>query len=125
MGKEGERMSRRSGLTSTDRSEGTEADAARGRTEEEGTPEQARPSERPQRVKLRIVYNKDAQQGAHTMNPRPPSPPADEPKATLDRELQTKIGRMLRDIFSDVAQEPIPERLVKLLEALGEKERDR
>jgi len=43
----------------------------------------------------------------------------------LDRELQGKIGRMLRDIFSDVASEPIPDRLVKLLEALGEKERDR
>lgn len=42
----------------------------------------------------------------------------------LDRELQFKIGQMLRDIFSDVAQEPVPERLIKLLEALETRERD-
>jgi anti-sigma factor NepR-like protein len=102
-------MSGTNGLTSTDRSEGVDA----------STPEPTR------KVRLRIVYNRDAQEGAHIMKSRSSSPPPAKPNGMLDRELQGKIGRMLRDIFSDVAQEPVPERLVKLLEALEAREKGR
>lgn len=46
--------------------------------------------------------------------------------AMLDRGLQATIGSKLRDFFADVAQEPVPDRLVQLLEALdAKKESDR
>ena len=41
----------------------------------------------------------------------------------LDRSLQAQLGRQLRAIFSDVAQEPVPDRFVKLLEALEAREK--
>jgi hypothetical protein len=40
----------------------------------------------------------------------------------LDRSIQGQIGRMLRDVFSDVASEPVPTRFIELLEALGTQE---
>jgi hypothetical protein len=40
----------------------------------------------------------------------------------LDRSVQVQIGRLLRDAFADVAEEPVPERFVALLEALQAKE---
>jgi hypothetical protein len=41
----------------------------------------------------------------------------------LDRSIQAQIGRMLRDVFTDVSKEPVPERFVKLLQALETKEK--
>jgi len=41
----------------------------------------------------------------------------------LDRSIQGQIGRMLRDVFSDVAKEPVPDRFVELLEALADQEK--
>jgi hypothetical protein len=43
----------------------------------------------------------------------------------LDRTVQAQIGRLLRDVFADVAAEPVPERFVTLLEKLETKERPR
>jgi hypothetical protein len=43
----------------------------------------------------------------------------------LDRTVQAQIGRMLRDVFSDIAAEPVPQRFVKLLAALDDKEKRR
>jgi hypothetical protein len=40
----------------------------------------------------------------------------------LDRTVQAQIGRMLRDIFADVAAEPVPQRFIELLAALDLKE---
>lgn len=40
----------------------------------------------------------------------------------LDRYVQAQIGRMLREVFSDLAEEPIPERFVRWLEALEAQE---
>jgi hypothetical protein len=40
----------------------------------------------------------------------------------LDRTVQAQIGRLLRDVFADVAGEPVPERFVSLLAALESKE---
>jgi len=47
------------------------------------------------------------------------------PRGMLDRSLQAQLGRQLRAIFSDVAQEPVPDRFVKLLEALEDREKRR
>lgn len=41
----------------------------------------------------------------------------------LDRTIQGQIGRMLRDVFAGVANEPVPERFVALLDALGAQEK--
>jgi hypothetical protein len=38
--------------------------------------------------------------------------------AALDRSVQLKIGRMLKESYSELASEPVPERLIKLMEAL-------
>ena len=48
---------------------------------------------------------------------------ATQPNGMLDRSVQVQIGRMLRDVFADVAEEPVPDRFVKLLEALEAKEK--
>jgi hypothetical protein len=43
--------------------------------------------------------------------------------AMLDRGLQARIGGMLREVFSDLADAPVPDRFVALLEALDAKEK--
>jgi len=43
----------------------------------------------------------------------------------LDRTVQARIGRLLRDIFADVAGEPVPQRFVDLMAALDAKEKHR
>lgn len=43
--------------------------------------------------------------------------------AMLDRVLQARIGGMLREVFSDLADAPVPDRFVALLEALDAKEK--
>jgi hypothetical protein len=47
----------------------------------------------------------------------------DVPRGMLDRSLQAQLGRQLRAIFSDVAEEPVPDRFIKLLEELETKEK--
>ena len=44
-------------------------------------------------------------------------------RGLLDRSIQAQIGRMLRDVFSDLAEEPVPDRFVSLLEALEAQEK--
>jgi hypothetical protein len=87
--------------------------------------QEARAPESSREATLRIVHNADAQDGARDMEPRRPSQDAEMPGGMLDRNLQVKIGRMLRDIYSDVSEEPIPERFLKLLEALEAREKSR
>jgi hypothetical protein len=56
----------------------------------------------------------------------PPPPLARDPAAgKLGRALQAQLGRQLRTIFADVAEEPVPERFVKLLEELEAREKRR
>jgi hypothetical protein len=43
----------------------------------------------------------------------------------LDRSLQAQLGRQLRAIFEDIEEEPVPERFVRLLEALEAREKQR
>jgi hypothetical protein len=38
--------------------------------------------------------------------------------------VQVEIGRALRDVYAGLAEEPVPERFVKLLKALEAKERN-
>jgi hypothetical protein len=59
------------------------------------------------------------------MDPPRPSDLYGVPRGMLDRSLQAQLGRQLRAIFSDVAQEPVPERFIKLLEALEAREKRR
>ncbi|MBO0742189.1 MAG: hypothetical protein J2P51_12270 [Hyphomicrobiaceae bacterium] len=59
------------------------------------------------------------------MDPPRPSDLYAAPRGMLDRSLQAQLGRQLRAIFSDVAQEPVPERFIKLLEALEAREKRR
>jgi Anti-sigma factor NepR len=73
---------------------------------------------------LRIVYCADRVQepslDMKTASPRRPAP--DQSGGMLDRTVQAQIGRMLREIFVDVASEPVPQRFVELLAALDTKE---
>jgi hypothetical protein len=43
----------------------------------------------------------------------------------IDRAIQGQIGSMLRDVFADVASEPVPSRFVELLDALAAQEKQR
>ena len=57
------------------------------------------------------------------MNTQRPSYDRKAPRGMLDRSLQAQLGRQLRAIFSDVEQEPVPDRFIKLLEALEAREK--
>jgi hypothetical protein len=43
----------------------------------------------------------------------------------LDRQMQTALGRHLRAMFDDVANEPVPDKFVQLLQDLENKEKQR
>jgi hypothetical protein len=71
---------------------------------------------------------------AHSKNDREPEASTESqrlsdlqntPRGMLDRSLQAQLGRQLRAIFSDVAEEAVPDRFVKLLEALEAREKRR
>jgi hypothetical protein len=42
----------------------------------------------------------------------------------LDRTVQAQIGRLLRDVFADVSNEPVPDRFVTLLAELEGKSKE-
>lgn len=80
--------------------------------------------------KLHIVHDRNAHDGKQRTQARvPPAPTpshaSGKRRGMLDRSLQAQLGRQLRAIFSDVAEEPVPERFIKLLEALEAKEKQR
>ena len=65
------------------------------------------------------------------MPTQPPPPsflhPNERPEkvgGNLEQSIQLEIGRKLRNGYADVAEEPVPERFVRLLEALEAKERN-
>ena len=47
------------------------------------------------------------------------------PQGMIDRSLQAQLGRQLRAIFEGIEEEPVPERFVRLLEALEAREKQR
>ena len=76
---------------------------------------------------LRIVHSTDHVKApsADMLPPDRSRHPPDRPPAMLDRSVQAQIGRLLRDVFADVAGEPVPERFVDLLAKLENKEKPR
>ena len=77
---------------------------------------------------LRIVYRTDCAREPSLEMPtqQPPRRSVrDGSTGMLDRTVQAQIGRMLRDVFADVAAEPVPPRFIKLLAALDAKEKQR
>lgn len=77
---------------------------------------------------LRIVYSADCVREPSSQMPSQPPPrrpTQDGVGGMLDRTVQAQIGRLLRDVFADVAAEPVPQRFIKLLAALDAKERRR
>jgi hypothetical protein len=71
------------------------------------------------------AQNKDDPEPQSKMKREPPAQEQSPRQGTLDHSLQAQLGRQLRAIFSDIAEEPVPERFVKLLEALEAKEKRR
>ena len=72
-----------------------------------------------------LAHSKDDREREGGMDPPRPSDLCGAPRGMLDRSLQAQLGRQLRAIFSDVAQEPVPDRFIKLLEALEAREKRR
>ena len=49
----------------------------------------------------------------------------DDERPGLGRDVQTELGRRLRKMFDDVAKAPVPDKFLKLLDALEQQERRR
>ncbi len=83
--------------------------------------QQTKPSGSLTQPHLRIVHSADRLEAATSVDMSPPQrnrPAPAPPPAMLDRTVQAQIGRMLRDVFSDIAGEPVPDRFVNLLAEL-------
>lgn len=83
---------------------------------------------------LRIVHSVDRPQEAPSEHMPPPDrreqasdrkPALRDRPAMLDRTVQAQIGRLLREHFADVADEPVPDRFTTLLAELAAKEKSR
>jgi hypothetical protein len=75
---------------------------------------------------LRVVHSADRFQGpSGSMPPTQQRQASDRAPAMLDRTVQAQIGRLLRDVFADVADEPVPDRFIALLAQLDAKEKRR
>jgi len=91
------------------------------------------PTSRPPGEKRKIAPSKSEEdaksqsspESQPTMDTQRPSHDRKVPRGMLDRSLQSQLGRQLRSIFSDVANEPVPERFIKLLEELEAREKRR
>jgi hypothetical protein len=59
------------------------------------------------------------------MSAQPHRSERDRAAGKLGRTLQAQLGRQLRTIFADVAEEPVPARFIKLLEELEAREKRR
>jgi hypothetical protein len=93
---------------------------------EETSGGQSRPSQQPlSEDKHHPAHRQDDPEQQSTMQSRPTSQDHMTPRGMLDRSLQAQLGRQLRAIFADIASEPVPERFIKLLEALEAKEERR
>lgn len=75
-------------------------------------------------TQLHIVHSAERSPSAHPSGSSSATA-RDGPPAMLDRSVQAQIGRLLRDVFADVAREPVPDRFVRLLAELQTKEEPR
>src|SRR5262245_41274087 len=119
--KEGKEMAEKDGTTEL---------AARTATDEASEDEQPKRSPQPMNHNKQYLANsksdRERTSGSHQMSDSQRlSYLQNIPRGMLDRSLQAQLGRQLRAIFSDVAQEPVPDRFVKLLEALEAREKRR
>jgi hypothetical protein len=96
-----------------------------GETEQLTRPRQSRASPKSNAISRPAHNGSDGAHEAESMEPPQPSDRHGSSRGMLDRSLQAQLGRQLRAIFSDVAEEPVPERFIKLLEALEAKEKRR
>jgi hypothetical protein len=90
--------------------------------------QQAKSSGATNQPQLRIVHSAGRVQAPSpgNMPPRERTLQATEsPPAMLDRTVQAQIGRLLRDVFAGVAEEPVPDRFIRLLAELESKEKPR
>ena len=72
--------------------------------------------------RLHLVHN-EQRRGASMRAGLPAQRPG-QGAGMLDRSLQERIGAVLRESFADIENEPLPERLSKLIAALhGEEKR--
>jgi len=69
--------------------------------------------------RLRLVYSAEPPERTKWMRPTSNDPGL---RGGVDRSLQAQLGRQLRNIFQGVADEPVPERFIELLEKLAAKE---
>lgn len=69
--------------------------------------------------KLYVVRNENQRDGGTAAV----EPPTLKRRGMLDRAQQAQLGNLLRSIFSDVADEPVPDRFVDLLDALAAREK--
>lgn len=106
------------------------AEQSQEREQERGPAVEGSPQSAQNAKHLRLAYSVGQAAGA-TVSMRPKSgngyreTPVMGGQGLLDRSVQAQIGRMLREIFSDVAEEPVPERFIKLLGALEAEEKRR
>ena len=99
------------------------APAAAAETSQNDQPDQ--PRQPMSENKPYLAHSKNDREQEASMEPSRPSDLHNAPRGMLDRSLQAQLGRQLRAIFSDVAQEPVPDRFIKLLEALEAREKRR
>src|SRR5262245_55029681 len=72
-----------------------------------------------------LAHSKNDREQEGGMDPPRPSDLYGAPRGMLDRSLQAQLGRQLRAIFADVAQEPVPDRFITQLEVLEARENRR
>jgi hypothetical protein len=74
---------------------------------------------------VRAVRNENEPADTNQMRKKAPRQPRDRQKqGFLDRTLQARIGTILRDSYSDIEQEPLPDRLQELIKALQDREKN-
>ena len=59
-----------------------------------------------------------------TRTPSSTSPPSVPAEVVLEADLQAHIGRQLRAVYDEIANEPVPDRFLKLLEQLERQRTD-
>jgi hypothetical protein len=71
---------------------------------------------------IRLVHVEHHLEARSKMNMMRPPSDRDRPRGIVDRSLQAQLGRQLRSIYQDVADEPVPDRFIELLKMLEDKE---
>ena len=92
---------------------------------EKGMGEPSQPMSNNNRSKDKDAADDESAAAHEDMKPAVPSEERATRDGLIERSLQAQLGRQLRTIFADVAEEPVPDRFVKLLEELEAREKRR